>query len=110
MDPEIQSILDKDSLESIFANIKFLDTANGTRNNTLIDPLKTVEAGLESVEVPEDMELVEVGEGLDRKKVLVMKDRKKGVLNWRSNLDWLTGDRTNWDLSLIHICRCRRAI
>ena len=97
MDPEIQSILDKDSLESIFANIKFLDTANGTRNNTLTDPLKMVEAGLESVQVPEDMELVEVGEGLDRKKVLVMKDRKKGVLNWRSNLDWLTGDRTNWD-------------
>jgi len=97
MDPEIQSILDKDSLESIFANIKFLDTANGTRNNTLTDPLKMVEAGLESVQVPEDMELVEVGEGLDRKKVLVMKDRRKGVLNWRSNLDWLTGDRTNWD-------------
>ena len=77
MDPELNTILDKDTLEAIFANVKFLDTANGTRNNTLIDPLKAVEAGLESVQVPDDMELVEVGEGLDRKKVLVMKDRRK---------------------------------
>ena len=47
MEPEIQSILDKDTLESIFANVKYLDTDNGTRNNTLIDPEKTVQVGLE---------------------------------------------------------------
>lgn len=78
MDPDIQSILDKDSLESIFANIKFLDTANGTRNNTLIDPLKTVQAGLEDMELPDKYELKTVGVGPNQRQVLIQKDRPKG--------------------------------
>ena len=78
MDPDIQSILDKDSLESIFSNIKFLDTQNGTRNNTLTDPLKTVEAGLEDMAVPEGMELKTIGVGPNQRQVLIQKDRPKG--------------------------------
>ena len=73
MDPDIQSILDKDSLESIFANIKFLDTANGSRNNTLIDPLKTVQVGLEDMKVPEGVELKTVGVGPNQRQILVQK-------------------------------------
>ena len=80
MDPEIQSILDKDSLESIFANIKFLDTQNGTRNNTLTDPVKTVKVGLEDMEVPEGMELKTIGVGPNQRQVLIQKDRPKGPM------------------------------
>ena len=80
MDPDIQSILDKDSLESIFSNIKFLDTQNGTRNNTLTDPLKTVEAGLEDMAVPEGMELKTIGVGPNQRQVLIQKDRPKGPM------------------------------
>jgi hypothetical protein len=80
MDPEIQSILDKDSLESIFANIKFLDTQNGTRNNTLTDPVKTVQVGLEDMEVPEGMELKTIGVGPNQRQVLIQKDRPKGPM------------------------------
>ena len=78
MDPDIQSILDKDSLESIFANIKFLDTQNGTRNNTLTDPVKTVQVGLEDMAVPEGMELKTIGVGPNQRQVLIQKDRPKG--------------------------------
>tara|TARA_B100001250_G_scaffold121524_1_gene103116 strand:- start:991 stop:1740 length:750 start_codon:yes stop_codon:yes gene_type:complete len=105
MDPEIQSILDKDSLESIFANIKFLDTQNGTRNNTLTDPLKTVEAGLEDMAVPEGMELKTIGVGPNQRQVLIQKDRPKGF--WRPiagawdvlsgfDTDRQGGTRFNW--------------
>jgi len=80
MDPDIQSILDKDSLESIFANIKFLDTQNGTRNNTLTDPIKTVQVGLEDMAVPEGMELKTIGVGPNQRQVLIQKDRPKGPM------------------------------
>jgi hypothetical protein len=79
MDPEIQSILDKDSLESIFSNVKFLDTDNGSRNNTLIDPVKTVQVGLEDIKVPEEYEFKTVGAGPNQREILVKKDRPKGL-------------------------------
>ena len=79
MDPDIKSVLDKDTLESIFANVKFLDTDNGTRDNTLIDPLKTVEVGLEDVEVPAEYELKTVGAGPNQRDIIVKKDRPKGI-------------------------------
>jgi len=105
MDPEIQSILDKDTLESIFANVKFLDTQNGTRNNTLTDPVKTVKAGLEDMEVPEGMELKTIGVGPNQRQVLIQKDRPKGF--WRPiagawdvisgfDTDRQGGTRFNW--------------
>ena len=105
MDPEIQSILDKDTLESIFANVKFLDTENGTRNNTLIDPLKTVQVGLEDMEVPEGMELKTIGVGPNQRQVLIQKDRPKGPMRAIAGLwdiisgydtDRQGGTRFNW--------------
>ena len=79
MAPELSSILDKDSLESILSNVKFLDTDNGSRNNTLIDPLKTVEAGIEDIEVPEKYELKTIGTGPNEREVLIAKDRPTGI-------------------------------
>ena len=106
MDPEIQSVLDKDTLESIFANVKFLDTDNGTRDNTLIDPLKTVEVGLEDMEVPDEYELKTVGAGPNQRDILVKKDRPKGINRFLAGFvgdallgrDWdrQGGVRENW--------------
>ena len=105
MDPEIQSILDKDSLESIFANIKFLDTQNGTRNNTLTDPVKTVQVGLEDMAVPEGMELKTIGVGPNQRQVLIQKDRPKGPQRFLAgawdvlsgfDTDRQGGTRFNW--------------
>ena len=79
MDPDIKSVLDKDTLESIFANVKFLDTDNGTRDNTLIDPLKTVEVGLEDMKVPDEYELKTVGAGPNQRDIIVKKDTPKGI-------------------------------
>ena len=78
MDTEIQSILDKDTLDAIFANVKFLDTENGTRDNTLTNPVKTVQVALEDMEVPEGMELKTIGAGPNERQVLIQKDRWGG--------------------------------
>ena len=106
MDPDIKSVLDKDTLESIFANVKFLDTDNGTRDNTLIDPLKTVEAGLEDMEVPAEYELKTVGAGPNQRDIIVKKDRPKGINRFLAGFigdallgrDWdrQGGVRENW--------------
>ena len=87
MDPDIKSVLDKDTLESIFANVKFLDTDNGTRDNTLIDPLKTVEVGLEDMEVPAEYELKTVGAGPNQRDILVKKDRPGSGGHWYSPIN-----------------------
>ena len=79
MNPELSSLLDKNSLESILSNVKFLDTDNGSRNNTLTDPLKTVEAGIEDMEVPEKYELKTIGTGPNEREVLIAKDRPTGI-------------------------------
>jgi len=79
MDPELSNILDKESIKSILSNVKFLDTDNGSRNNILTDPLKTVEASIEDMEVPEKYELKTIGTGPNAREVLIAKDRPTGI-------------------------------
>jgi hypothetical protein len=106
MDPELSNILDKESIKSILSNVKFLDTDNGSRNNILTDPLKTVEAGIEDIEVPEEYELKTVGAGPNQREIIVKKDRPKNINRFLAGFigdailgrDWdrQGGQRHNW--------------
>jgi len=87
MDPELNTILDKDALEAIFANVKFLDTDNGTRDNTLTNPVKTVQVGLEDMKVPDEYELKTVGAGPNQRDIIVKKDRPGSGGHWYSPIN-----------------------
>ena len=63
MDPEIQSILDKDSLESIFANIKFLDTQIEINKYSSTTTDKTMYKGL-------NHQLTDIVNGLNKIKLV----------------------------------------
>ena len=79
MDDQIlNNLLSNKAYNDLISGIQFLDTDTGSRNNTLIDPIKTVQASLEDVEVPEGMELKTIGVGPNERQVLIQKDRWGG--------------------------------
>ena len=62
MDDQIlNNLLSNKAYNDLISGIQFLDTDTGSRNNTLTNPVKTVQAALEDIEVPEEYELKTVG-------------------------------------------------
>ena len=80
MDDQIlNNLLSNKAYNDLISGIQFLDTDTGSRNNTLTNPVKTVQAALEDIEVPEEYELKTVGAGPNQREILVKKDRPRGI-------------------------------
>ena len=102
----LNDLLSNKAYNDLISGIQFLDTDTGSRNNTLTNPVKTVQAALEDIEVPEEYELKTVGAGPNQREIIVKKDRPKGINRFLAGFigdaifgrDWdrQGGQRHNW--------------